>query len=168
MRNNVCLIAYLTFLIGLPKIVQTEPLPHGISFVGLDKTEWALYTNVLHESKLTKVPTFSEPRTPTVNQIIKMVVYIGADASVNEFSLNDGKSKAILEVKKGRAYTQPNFDHQGNRLFVVSLKEGASVDTDILVRQNDKWKIAIKQSSAQFEPFFHPPNFLYYSNVHCA
>lgn len=168
MRNNPCLITFLTLLIGLSELVHAESLPYGISFVGLEGTEWALYTNIQHESRLAKVPTLTEPRTPTINPETKKAIYIGADAGVNELNLNGGKTETILKAKQGHAYTQPTFDHQGNRLFVASLKEGASVDTDILVRKNGKWKIAIRQRSAQFEPFFHPPHSLYYSNVHCT
>ncbi len=169
MRNNALIISFLTFIVGFAGVAQTEPLPQGISFVGLEETGWALYTNIVTGSRLAKVKTFSEPRTPTVNPVTKKAIYIGSDAGVYEISPNEGVTTiAILKAEKGRAYTQPAFDTQGNRMFVVSLKEGASVDTEILVWQNGKWKVLIEQRSAQFELYFHPPGTLYYSNVHCT
>lgn len=143
-----------------------QPYASGLSFVGLSNGQWSIYSMEANQFK--KLPATSEPRTPTFDNSLQRYAYIGSDAALHEVTRQTKADVIVKPSGKGQAYTQPAYDDTGKRLFLVSLKEGASVDTDILVRENGHWKIAINQRSAQFEPYFQAPNMLYYGNVHCT
>lgn len=145
---------------------QAQSYPDGLSFVGLSHDQWSIYAT--QSGQLKTLPSVSEPRTPSFHTKSQRYAYIASDASVHEVGLQGLSDTVVKKAEAGHAFTQPAYDEDGKRLFVVSLKEGASVDTDILVRENGRWYIAVNQRSAQFEPFFHSPAKLYYANVHCT
>ncbi|WP_158307449.1 TolB family protein [Methylomonas methanica] len=153
-------------MMGFSLNALAQVIPSGLSFMGLNQNQWLIY--VEKSGIFTELPAISEPRNPSFNYKSQKYAYIGSDASLHEASYLDSADSILKLAGKGHAYTQPAYDEDGKRLFLVSLKEGASVDTDILVRENGQWKIAVNQRSAQFEPYFQPPNTLYYSNVHCT
>ena len=170
MHTQTGRIAFFALIVVVAEIAQTEQLnlPLEMSFIGLQDNGWRLYTIVSSDSMLKQIPTILEPRTQTVNAQTRKVAYIGPDASLIEISIDDRTERTVLSAGNDYAYAQPTYDAQGKTLFVVALKKGASVDTDILMRKDGEWSVLIKQRSAQFEPYFHPPNTLYYSNVHCT
>lgn len=161
-------IKKLLFIIGLSYAFNglAQSYPAGLSFVGLSNDQWAIYA--AQSGELDKFPSASEPRTPSFHLKTQRYAYIGADASLHEANLQNSADSIVKPSLPGHAYTQPAYDDEGKRLFVVSLKEGASIDTDILIRENGRWNIAVNQRSAQFEPYFHGPSTLYYANVHCT
>lgn len=158
----------ILFLIAMSFSVAgfTQTYPAGLSFVGLDHGQWGIYA--MQSGQFTKQKSVSEPRTPGFHNKTQRYAYIASDASLHEVNMQNSADTIVKRSEKGHAYTQPAYDDEGKRLFVVSLIEGASVDTDILVRKDGRWTIAINQRSAQFEPYFNAPNTLYYANVHCT
>ncbi|MGZ8944051.1 MAG: TolB family protein [Methylococcaceae bacterium] len=158
----------ILFLIAMSYAVTglAQSYPAGLTFVGLNHDQWAIYA--MQSGQLSKLSSASEPRNPSFHAKSQRYAYIGSDASLHEVSLKNSADSAVKPAQTGHAYTQPAYDDEGKRLFVVSLKEGASVDTDILMREDGHWKIAVNQRSAQFEPYFQAPSTLYYANVHCT
>lgn len=147
---------------------STETWPQGLSFVGLSAERWQLYVVQPSASEPQIVETFLEPRTPTYAVQTGKITYLGADGTLREKLLENGNERILLKPNAERTFTQPAYDATGKRLFVVTLKKGASVDTDILTLDEEKPKAVVTQRSAQFEPYFHAPRTLYYSNVHCT
>ncbi|MGR9116095.1 MAG: TolB family protein [Gammaproteobacteria bacterium] len=158
----------LLFIISLSYAAHglAQSYPVGLSFVGLSNDQWAIYA--AQSGRLAKLSSASEPRTPIFHNKTQRYAYIGADASLHEVDLQNSADNIVKPSLPGHAYTQPTYDDEGKRLFVVSLKEGTSVDTDILMRENGRWRTAVNQRSAQFEPYFQEPSTLYYANVHCT
>lgn len=140
-----------------------------MSFVLLNDGKWRLYT-VATDSNLTAIDTESEPRTPTFDIKSSKVAYIDADGNLREQHIKNRKASLLLTPGNKRAFTQPAYTPGGDKLYVVILKEGASVDTDIyeLDRTRQQFRPAVTQRSAQFEPVYSPDNYLYYSNVACT
>jgi hypothetical protein len=153
----------MLFIVGAQ---GTETWPQGLSFVGLSADRWQLY--IVQPSALEPqiVETFLEPRTPTYAVQTGKIAYLGADGTLREKLLESGEERILLKPDAQRTFTQPAYDAAGKRLVIVALKEGASVDTDILTLDDEK--PVVTQRSAQFEPYFHAPRTLYYSNVHCT
>lgn len=148
---------------------SADSLPKGLSFVGLSAGQWAIHY-VDGNGVLTRVETATEPRTPTLALKTGRLAYVSADGHLREMTLADHKESVLLQADGKRAFTQPAYDERGERLFVVELHEGASVETDILVFDQDRQghKPLIIQRSAQFEPRVDGRGNLYYSNVHCT
>jgi Tol biopolymer transport system component len=151
-------------------LAYAENLPQGMSFVGLSNTDWEIYGITKEELNPRVIATMSEPRTPSYHFTNGKVSYISADGSLREQGIDQVNNIALLKSDSRHAYTQPAYSPDGNRLYVVELKEGSSVDTDILVfdetRKNPKR--IVKQRSAQFDPFAPTNSDLYYSNVICT
>lgn len=148
---------------------SAEAWPEGLSFVGLKEGRWQLYVVPPGADSPQPVTTLMEPRTPTYNARLGTVAYIGADGNLREVSLKESVEHVLPPAGAKHAYTQPRYDQDGKRLFVVILKEGASTDTDIAVFNQDRRQrqSVITQPLAQFEPYFQPPTTLYYAHVAC-
>lgn len=151
-------------------VARSEQWPVGLSFVGLNDGRWQLYVVGQGDSAPRLVTTKLEPRTPAFDLGSGKVVYIGADGSLREKAIEDADSRELLKPTSMRAYTQPAYEPGGARIYVVALREGASVDTDILVLDEDRSEPdpVVTQRSAQFEPSTVSRNELYYSNVLCT
>ena len=107
-------------------IGQAQSYPVGLSFVGLNNEQWAIYA--MQPGQFSKPPSASEPRNPCFHAKTKRYAYIGSDASLHEVNLQNSADSVVKPARTDHAYTQPAYDDEGKRLFVVSLKEGASVD----------------------------------------
>ncbi len=143
--------------------------PTGLSFVGLKAGHWQLYLMAPEAKEPQPVVTAQEPRTPTYNPRVGKVAYIGSDASLREITLATATEQIVLNADAKHTYTQPAYDSDGKRLFVVALREGASVDTDILMLDETRHQAqaVVTQPLAQFEPRFQAPDTLYYASVSC-
>jgi hypothetical protein len=143
--------------------------PQGLVFVGLTDSGWQTYTVTRAGHKPTKIELNSEARTPVYASVINALVYVDEEGQVNLYSLKEQKAEVLLSPSKEAAYAQPEFDNENNALYVVKLKQGKSVDTDIvrLDLNTGKTKPMVIQRSAQFEPQL-AHGWLYYSNVHCV
>jgi hypothetical protein len=168
MRQLHRISALFVLLLFVVSAQGTETWPQGLSFVGLSAERWQLYVVLPSALKPQIVETVLEPRTPTYAVQTGKIAYLGADGSLRVILLETGEDRIVLKPDAQRTLAQPAYDAAGKRLFVVALKEGASVDTDILVLSEDKPKSVVTQRSAQFEPYFHAPRTLYYSNILCT
>jgi hypothetical protein len=148
---------------------SADDWPTGLSFVGLKAGYWRLYLVAPEAREPQPVVTAQEPRTPTYNPRAGKVAYIGSNASLREITLVTATEQIVLNANVKQTYTQPAYDTDGKRLFVVALQEGASVDTDILMLDGTRQqrKAVVTQPLAQFEPRFQAPNTLYYVSVSC-
>jgi len=169
MKKHVAYIAVFCFFI-INSTAHAKPWTPGLSLVGLKNENWQLFVVAKGQSNLRDISTISEPRTPAFHLEAGRVAYIAADGSLHEHGIDKINDDVLLKAGRKHAYTQPAYDPAGKNLFVVELKEGASVDTDILMlnRTTQNSKPVIIQRSAQFEPFMPTKNELYYSNVLCA
>jgi hypothetical protein len=139
-----------------------------MSFVGLEQGRWQLHIVAPEASEPRIVRTAEEPRTPTYHPGKGKVAYIGADGSLCEITLKDATERVLLPPDPERIFTQPAYDAEGNRLFVVVLRNRKSLETDIVVLENGREKPVVTQRSAQFEPYLHATDLLYYANVLCT
>lgn len=163
-------LAWLVVALSLsPAVAGDEALPPGLAFTGLAAGRWQVYYAAEHGA-LKAIPTATEPRTPALNLAAGRLAYVSAEGSLREITLADEHDTVVLQADAKRTFTQPAYDIPGNRLFVVELHEGASVETDILALAPDRQstKPVVIQRSAQFEPFHDGRYNLYYSNVHCT
>ncbi|ODS24346.1 hypothetical protein AB835_04055 [Candidatus Endobugula sertula] len=143
--------------------------PVGMVFVGLTDQGWQTY-GVLQAGQppqLLAIP--SETRTPILSLAEKTVFYIDEAAQVSAFSLSDKQAITLLSPSIDASYAQPEIDENNHALYVVQLKQGKSVDTDIvkLNLATQQTTPVITQRSAQFESHLSAP-WLYYSHVHCV
>jgi len=144
-------------------------LPVGASFVGLVKDEWRLF--VVEAGGPRSIPTVGEPRTPAYSARLQRVAYISAAGELREIDLKTAVDAALLRPTAKVAYTQPVYRPQTDEIYVVALRDGSSVETDIVqVDRAAKQTITVlHQRSAQFEPAFSADgDQLIYSNVACA
>ncbi len=143
--------------------------PEGLVFVGLTDTGWQTFAVKKTGHKPKKISLNTEARTPSLSHDKKSIMYIDEMGRVKVFLLKEGKARILLEPSAQAGYAQPEYDNTNNFLYVVQLKQGKSVDTDIvrLDLTNNTIKPIVTQRSAQFEPFL-ANSWLYYSNVHCV
>ena len=169
-KTTVLLFTLISWLV-LSNTLLAEEFYHEIYFVGLKNSNWQLHTSKERE-KFDKIKTHSEPRTPTLHQTTGEITYIASDGSLRQQNIGSEAqdSEILLEANAQKAYTQPAYDPSGKKLYVVALKEGASVDTDILQvdLSSKKVKPVVTQRSAQFEPMLPDDDTLIYSNVICT
>jgi len=162
----------VSFLILLPRIATANNCQHwpkGMAFVGLTGQGWQTYVVTKNGQSPNPLPIETEVRTPVVSSENNTVFYIDDAAQVSQFSLSDNKTTVLLSPSAEASYAQPEIDENNKVLYVVQLKQGKSVDTDILRLDLEKntTEPLITQRSAQFEPKLSAP-WLYYSNVHCV
>lgn len=162
--------AVIFYFFIISNAAHAQSWPQGLSLVGLKNENWQLFVVAKGQSNLLDISTVSEPRTPAFHLETGKVAYIAADGSLREYGIDKASNKVLLKAGRKHAYTQPAYDPVGKNLFVVELKEGTSVDTDILMldRTKKNRKPIVIQRSAQFEPFMPTKNELYYSNVLCT
>ncbi|MBL1275071.1 MAG: DUF5050 domain-containing protein [Ectothiorhodospiraceae bacterium] len=143
--------------------------PKGLVFVGLTDEAWQTYVVKKTGQQPKKLAINTEVRTPVLSSKDNTLFYIDDAAQVSAFSLKEKKTNVLLPPSKEASYAQPEIDEKNNALYVVQLKQGKSVDTDILRLDlaNQTTTPLIIQRSAQFEPKLSAP-WLYYSNVHCV
>jgi Tol biopolymer transport system component len=163
------LIAIGLTLLGGTLAQSADDWPTGLSVVGLKEGHWQLYLVTPQAKELQPVATAQEPRTPTYNPRAGKIAYIGSDGSLREITLATADEQIVLHADANHSYTQPAYDTDGKRLFVVVLHGGASVDTDILQLDESRQQVkaVVTQPLAQFEPRFQAPNTLYYASVSC-
>lgn len=144
--------------------------PSGLSFVGLKAGVWQLLVVPRGASTPQAIPLPLEPRTPAYSGNTSRVAYIGADGGLREFDLASGRERVLALPDRNHGYTQPAYGKGGEELLVVVLKEGASVDTDIVAidRNKARRQPVVSQRSAQFDPAIGADGWLYYSNVLCT
>ena len=155
------------FWLTLPA-AMAQNWPSNMSLVGYIDDHWQLYVIQPGSAMLQAIPTDSEPRTPTYNPAVGKIAYVGANGSLHEINLKQNSERILLQPEPKQAFTQPVYDDEGKNLFVVVLKDGTSIDTDIIILRGERQQLLVKQHSAQFEPYFQPPHTLYYSNVLCT
>ncbi|MEO0444185.1 MAG: hypothetical protein AAFZ92_10700 [Pseudomonadota bacterium] len=168
------LLSLLVLLPGIAAADDCQQWPKGLVFVGLTDQGWQTYVVTQNGQSPKPLPIDTEVRTPVVSSKNNAVFYIDDAAQVSQFplkksSLKDKNTKVLLSPSAEASYAQPEIDEKNNALYVVQLKQGKSVDTDILkldLATNTTTPLII-QRSAQFEPKLSAP-WLYYSNVHCV
>lgn len=146
-----------------------EYWPKGMVFVGLTDASWETYAVTKAGQAPQKIAINTEARTPLMSSKNNALFYIDEAAQVSRFSFADKKVDVLLKPSKEASYAQPEIDEDNNALYIVQLKQGNSVDTDILRLDLATQTITpfIIQRSAQFEPMLSAP-WLYYSHVHCV
>jgi hypothetical protein len=168
--RSLKLAIYVMFAaLCVPTTVLAEQWPVGMSLVGLKAGSWQVFVVPEESHELTPVPTELEARTKGFDLASEKLAYIGADGSLREQHIAEDTGRVLLKASAEGAYTQPTYSAGGDQLYVVLLKQGASVDTDILTLSAASRSPAslVIQRSAQFEPVVHG-NMLFYSNVLCT
>lgn len=153
----------LLFIVPLPLAADT-----GLMVVGLEAAsgEWKLFIQP-SGGEWQPIDTDDEPRTPLYIESSRQTIY--ADSGGNIRSRIDNQEQTLFRSNKSYSLTQPAIDNTGERLYMVALKDGASLDTDILQGNFKTGKLndAVIQRSAQFEPFLAGQD-IYYSTVTCV
>lgn len=146
-------------------------LPPGLALVARDEDGWQLVAND-RDGRMARFPTLSEPRTPAFSAARGVVAYVAANGEVRELDLASRADRLLLRPDAEVAYTQPAYSPDGARLYLVVLRKGSSVDTDMVVIDPAAPAArpeTLEQRSAQFEP--HPSadgRRLAYSSVSCT
>lgn len=170
MRTFFNLLALLLLACTTPQATAASAdLPVGMSFVGLVKDEWRLF--VVDASGARAVKTAGEPRTPAYSAHLQRVAYISSAGELRELDLKTATDTVLLRPSVKVAYTQPAYRPQTDELYVVALRDGSSIETDIarVDRIAKRTVTVLHQRSAQFEPAFSADGAqLLYSNVACA
>jgi len=169
MRFSLLLILYSLASPTLAKTQACDQWPKGLVFVGLTDAGWQTYVVEKTGRKPKKIDLKTEARTPVYTLAHESLIYIDEAGQVNEFSLKQRKAKVLFSPSNEASYAQPEFDEENNAVYVVKLKQGKSVDTDIIRFDlaGGTTKPVVVQRSAQFEPQLGQ-DWLYYSNVHCV
>ncbi|MEW5250939.1 TolB family protein [Microbulbifer sp. 2201CG32-9] len=148
---------------------KCDQWPRGLVFVGLTDDGWQTYAVTKAGHAPANMHLDTEARTPIYTSAPESLIYIDDAGRVNQLSLQPRKGRVLLAPSSDASYAQPEFDPQNNALYLVQLKAGKSVDTDILRLDlaTETAKPVVLQRSAQFEPK-SARDWLYYSNVHCV
>ena len=136
-------------------------------FSALIDDEWKV---VIHEDKkFTEIDTKQEARTFDYDFINKRLTYIASDKNLYLKNQNLKDEELLLEANID-AFTQPMFTPSGEKIIIIKLVEGNSVNTDIISIDpiTKKTKAVVTQRSTQLEPFILDDTNLYYSNVTCV
>lgn len=142
--------------------------PEGMTFVGLTDQGWQSYGVFDSATGPEPLDLNREARTPVMSASREAVVYLDEAGRVRQLSQRD-RNETLLTPSPESGYAQPEWSQTDGLLYLVQLKEGKSVDTDILGFDpaNGQIKPVITQRSAQFDPHSAGP-WLYYGNVHCV
>lgn len=170
-----CKFILLTLIISFAwlsgGLASGEPLPPGLSFIGLKAGAWQIYL-ARKPHTLEVVRTESEPRSATFNCRTGTVAYAGADGTIREVSLKDATDRLILGVQKEWMFTEPTYSEDGNTLVMVGMKGRSSQDTEIVAINRDdpanKVRFITSQPGAQFDPYLTNNNVLFYTSVSCS
>jgi hypothetical protein len=169
MRHGFAALCALASVVAGSAVAEVAA-PAGLAFVGLVDGEWRLFVT-REEDALQKISTATEPRTPAYSARLARVAYIAADGVLRELDLRSGIDAELLRPSKTVAYTQPAYRPTSEELYVVALREGSSIETDIgrVDRSTQRFVVVLHQRSAQFEPSFtRDGGRMIYSNVACA
>lgn len=165
------LIAVIATLGSSPRLAfANDVLPEGVSFIGLVNGEWKLLI-MGAGGALRTVRTTSEPRTPAYSSWLGRAAYISAAGELREIDLQSSTDSLLLKPTAKVSYTQPAYRPRTDELYVVALRDGSSIETDIVRvdRVAKQTTTVLLQRSAQFEPAFSADGtLLLYSNVACA
>ncbi len=173
MRVAFAIMSFIICIISTSVHAVCQTWPKGMVFVGLTDAGWNTYVVTKSSSPPVKVNLNTEARTPVFSATQKSLIYIDEAGQLSRYSLATQKTVVLLKPSAEASYAQPEFDEANNSVYVVELKQGKSVDTDIiklvltLSKSKPKHGPVIIQRSAQFEPH-HTNDWLYYSNVHCV
>lgn len=145
--------------------------PVGFSYIALVDGQWRAYVVTPGDVAPRRITTVMEPRHAAYSVSQAVIAYVAPDGSLREASLAGNEERVLMDADPKRAATQPTYTPKGDRLVVVILKDGASVDTDIVAlnsQENRAIEPVITQRSAQFEPYITASGAIYYSNVLCT
>ena len=160
---------YIRILACCMFVASSNVSADGLMVVGLVPAtmEWKLFIQAANEEWLI-VPTEDEPRTPVRHGASSQILYADSLGNIRHISA-EGNESVVFNASANATFTQPEFGEQATQAYVVSLKNGASVDTDILIGdlKTGSLDAVVRQRSAQFEPFSTPDG-LYYSSVSCV
>jgi len=167
-----CWILFATIFATDTLLAETSncnELPQGLVFVGLIDSVWETFVVDRPDGIANKINIDAEVRTPVLSESRDTLFYINEEGIVKSTLLKNMKDTVLLKPSLEASYAQPEYDDKNNLLYVVQLKQGKSVDTDIirLDLSSGEIKPIVIQRSAQFEPFLSA-EWLYYSNVHCV
>lgn len=163
--------ALLGFVVAsTPLHAASAELPEGLLFVALREDTWQIH-RVDGRGEARPIPTPTEPRTPAYSASTGRIAYVSAAGDVHEIELASGDDTVLVRKTDQQAYTQPTYAPGSDVLYVVTLRQGNSVDSDItrVDRATGKTVPVLLHRSAQFEPTpSRDGHRLYYSHVACA
>lgn len=167
--RRVAAFCALAWLATGPTLAEVSG-PAGLAFVGLVDKDWRLFV-VRDDGALQQISTVTEPRTPAYSARLARFAYIAADGALRELELGTGTDTELLRPSNKVAYTQPAYRPTSDEIYVVALRDGSSIETDIgrVDRSTQRFVVVLHQRSAQFEPSFtRDGTRMIYSNVACA
>lgn len=155
---------YLIFLLLSLSLFAKDS---GLVFSALVNDDWKVI--VYENKKFIELETQYEPRTFDYDFVNKRLAYIASDKNLYIKNKSDEKEEMLLKADID-AYTQPMFNPSGDKIIIVKLVEGNSVNTDIVSidPETKKIKTVVSQRSTQLEPYILNDANLYYSNVSCV
>lgn len=166
-----CPVAFVILAVVMPYRAYAEDFPTRLSVVLQIDDQWQLYIVKDSSQSLTAIATVSEPRTPTVCWSQQRIAYVSATGALREIDLkisDDSRDRILLSPSADVGFTQPLYSSGCDSLYFVELKQGKSVDTDIVQLSSDEQTPIVTQRSAQFEPTLSTDGWLYYANVACV
>lgn len=157
------------FVFYIPTLSADEIPTNLLLVLNVGKT-WSTQTIHPNNGEFQEIELADSLRTPAYDSVNNRVAYISDNGSVVEQIIGGSNNTLINASSNRNNYTQPAYSPSGEGLYIVELKEGTSVDTDILVfdKSRKELKPVVTQRSAQFDPMLPTENELYYSNVHCT
>lgn len=172
MKTSIGVVAMAVVLAAFNAAVAANPSwPVGLSYVALIDGNWRAYVVTPGDVAPRRITTAMEPRHAAYSVSRGVLAYVAPDSGLREVSLATNEERVLIDADPRRATTQPVYTPSGDRLVVVMLKDGASVDTDIVAligQGNAAIEPVITQRSAQFEPYITGSGAIYYSNVLCT
>ncbi len=169
LRLTLFLLLFSTNILGKS---ECDAWPRGMVFVGLTDQGWQTFgvSEILSEKndEPVAIPISDEMKTPVLSPSHEQLAYVDAAMDLRLMDLESLQSHSLL-ISDEHTYTQAVFDKTAQNLYAVQLKQGNSLDTDIVGFNLNTFemKSIVIQRSAQFEPHL-ADDWLYYSNVHCV
>lgn len=154
---------------ALCAMAQAAAFPTGLYLIGLDASlKWRVLGAV--DGKAVPIDTQIEPREAAIDSGRATLAYVGADGALRLRNLAAGSERVLMSASAKVAYTQPAFSSDPDLLYFVEMKDGKSVDTELIemrLSSGAQRRVAI-QPGAQFEPFVLGNRWLVYSSVSCS
>lgn len=159
----------LALAFNFSSAIACSEWPAGAHFLGLVEQQWHWFVARNSQVGLQRISLDDEPRSPTLTPDLSRVAFIDTGGNVAETDLTTGQRQTVLSPSGKAAYAQPEYSTDGRALYLVELKQGISVDTDILKLSYASGELVpeVTQQSAQFEPTV-AGDWLYYGSVHCV
>lgn len=166
-----CLAGWLVAVTVGARAAAPGNLPDHLSFIAIDAVGlWRLHR--ISGGIPVPVTTQLEPRHACVAAAAPVAVYAAADESIRLIDLATGRETALARSDSRRAYTQPCLSHDGKERYAVEMRDGKSIETDIVrlldAPAPDVAPRLIRQAGAQLEPFLHARRWLVYASVSCS